>query len=213
METYLILIRISQFSSIIPVIIGLFFYKKLNKSFKSLVWFLLFFVFMEYFAYWLAKELGNNMPLSHIFTVIEFGMLISVFTTYFKIQMKYYYILLFLIVFIGIIDAFVLKKLTTFGGLTNLIASIFFTIAALYFYYNNINQTQNIDLYKQPMFWFSTSILIYFSINFYKYLRLSTELKLPINTYFIDYIIHSITNTIANLLYAMAFLSFKWKTS
>ncbi|MFZ4796767.1 MAG: hypothetical protein ACOYMA_04690 [Bacteroidia bacterium] len=213
METAQILIRISQFSSIIPVIIGLFFYKKLNKSFKRLVWFLLFFVLMEYTSDWLAKEIGNNMPLSHIFTVIEFGMLISVFIAYFKIQLKYYFMLFFIFFFIAIIDAFLLKNIDTFSSLAKPIEIVIFTIAALYFYYQKLNNNQHVDLFKQPMFWFSTSILIYFSINFFMFLLAKTIIKEAINIGFIDYNIHSITNTIANLLYAMAFLSFKWKTS
>ena len=213
METAQLLTRISQFSSIIPVVIGLFFYNKLNKLFKRLFLFLLFFVLMEYMAHWLATELGNNMPLSHIFTIIEFGMLLSIFTTHFQVITKYYYVLLLLFIFIAIIDAFVLKNIDAFSSLAKPIESIIFTIAALYFYYNNINQNQNIDLYKQPMFWFSTSILVYFSINFFMFLLFKTIIKEAVNTNFIEHNIHSITNTSANLLYSMAFFSFKWKTS
>jgi len=212
--SYLILIRLSQFSSLIPVIIGLLFYSKLNKPFNRLVWFLFFFVLIEFLSYWLSQLLGNNMPLSHIFTVIEFGMLISVFVVHFKIQTKYFLIIISIFTIIAFIDAFVLKNLKTFSSVAKPIESIIFTIAALYFYYDNFKHiNQDADLFHQPMFWFSTSILIYFSINFFRFLLFNTVIKESINLGNIDYNIHSISNIIANFLYGMAFLSFKWKTS
>jgi hypothetical protein len=211
--THLILIRLSQFSSLIPVLIGLIYYQNLNKPFKRLVWFLTFFAFVEFTGYLIAKLFGNNMPLLHIFTILEFAMLLSVFINYFNISVKYYLGAVFLFTIIVLLDAIGLKNLFIFGSVAKPLESIVFTIVSLYFYYKILNNNLQDKLLNQPMFWYSSAILVYFSINFFQFLLLNVIMKESINIGYLDNNIHSIINTLTNLIYTLSFVSFKWKTS
>lgn len=211
--THLVLIRLSQFSSLIPVLIGLIYYQNLNKPFKRLVWFLTFFSFIEFTGYLMAKLFGNNMPLLHIFTILEFAMLLSVFINYFNISVKYYLVAVFLFTIIVFLDAIGFKNLFLFDSLAKSIESTVFTLVSFSFYYKNLNHNSQEKLRIQPMFWYTTGILVYFSINFFQFLTLNQMMKESINIGYVDNNVHSIVNTVTNILFTLCFISFKWKNS
>lgn len=211
--THLVLIRLSQFSSLIPVLIGLIYYQNLNKPFKRLVWFLTFFSFIEFTGYLMAKLFGNNMPLLHIFTILEFAMLLSVFINYFNISVKYYLVAVFLFTIIVFLDAIGFKNLFLFDSLAKSIESTVFTLVSFSFYYKNLNHNLQEKLRIQPMFWYTTGILVYFSINFFQFLTLNQMMKESINIGYVDNNVHSIVNTVTNILFTLCFISFKWKNS
>ena len=207
----LILIRLSQISSIIPVICGLLYFKNLDKTFKSLVWILLFFVGVEIFSFSLTKSVKINLPLYHIFTVLEFVLLYFVFNSYFQFSKKVNILVVGLFGIVALLDAFLLHSLTTFNGIVKPLECIILTVLALYFYYNSLNKNLMNSIFKQPMFWFSTSIFIYFSLNFFKFLLMNFFMEgVAVDIKYLHNNVHSLTNITANLLYSIAFISFKW---
>lgn len=208
MDLTVLLIRISQFSSLIPVFVGFLFYKKLNRVFKTLVWILVFSSLVELIAFLLRKYLGNNLPLLHIFTIIEFCMFLYVFYKGVKIKQSLYFLLIAAFILLACFDAFVFNKISTFNSIAKPAESLVFTIVALYYYYYNLQENNTVSIFYQPMYWFSTGILIYFSVNFFMFLLMNTLLSINQGMGYLEYNIHSISNIIANLLFAISFTRF-----
>ncbi|MFA9214162.1 MAG: hypothetical protein ACEQSR_10005 [Candidatus Methylacidiphilales bacterium] len=205
-----ILTEISKFSSFLPVIFGLIYFKKINKPFKGLVYFYAFCVFFEYFITEYKKIYGTNIPLLHLLTPIEFSMFFWVFWKYFNQHILFYLSVVSVFIAIAFLDAFYINTIYTQNIVARPTESIVLMIASFYYFYLNLtNHKKTTLIYSEAMFWFSTGILIYFTINFYMFLMIS-QLVPP--TAYLSIDIHSIFNTIANLLFAKAFTCFKWKT-
>lgn len=210
MDFVITIVRASQFSSLLPLIFGLVYYKNLNKPFKRLVWFFALCVFMEFCAKLVAGLTGNNMPLLHFYSLIEFAMFTYIFKEFFKIKAIKYYLLIILFVFIGLIDVIFLNSIYNFNSIKRSLMCIVLIIASLYFYYSNIKSNQSIVLYTQPMYWFSTGVIIYFSINFFTFMMMSFFQTSYPSIVTIASNVHSCVNILSNSLFAVSFVSFKW---
>ncbi len=204
-----ILTEISKFSSFLPVIFGLIYFKKINKPFKRLVYFFCVSVFFEYFVTEFKKVYGTNVPLLHLFTPLEFSLFFWVFWKYFNKHIYIYISVIFVFITIAFLDAFFINTIYTHNNVARPTESIVLIITSFYYYYLNLNSiNKNTIIYKEAMFWFTTGVLIYFSINFYMFLMIS-QLVPP--TAYLSIDIHSVFNIIANILFAKSFTCFKWK--
>jgi len=201
---------VSQISSLIPLIIGLIYYKNLNKPFKRLVCFFAFSVAMEFGANILANKIGNNMPLLHFFSLVEFAMFTYMFFKYFDINIKQYYFLVAMFLLIAILDALFFNSIYKFNSLTRTLMCVTLIIASLYFYYSNIKSYKSLNLYTQPMYWFSTAVIIYFSINFFTFMMMSFFQTSYSDIALIGSKVHACVNVVANIIFTVSFVSFKW---
>jgi hypothetical protein len=202
-------IRLSQASIVIPFIAGILNYNQLNKPFKGLVWFFMFCGLIEIMATQLKTIMGNNMPLLHVFSVIEFCIFAYVFIQYFSFPIKWFYLLVVAFLIIAIIDAVFISTIYKMNSVARNVECIVLIIAALYFYYTNIKANVSHSIYKKPVYWFSTAVIVYFSINFFFFLAMNF---LPYNFSMLAIYFHGIINIIANTIFAISFISFKWKT-
>lgn len=204
-------IYISQASILIPLFYGIKYYKKLSKSFKWFVWFFVFACIIEVFSTLSAFWFNNNLPLSHLYVVVEFFTFIYLFKTNINFSKKVYFGLLFLFLVPSILDAFYFHSIFQFNSLARTLESIILVCISLYFYYINIHQKVTESLFKNPMFWLSTSVLIYFSISFFNFM---TKSFMEENDNILNDLadnIHALINIISSLLFAKSFQSFKWK--
>lgn len=204
-----LLVTIAKYSSIIPVIAGLINYKKLSPLFKRLFRIVLFFAVMEFAATFYKKAFGNNLDLFHFFTIVEFALLFSMFASYLSIGKRYLFTAIAAFTLVAVIDMFYVNTIATFNSFVKPIESLVLTLMAFYYYFTNLNTGPATNIFRQPMFWFSTSVLIYFSVNFFTFLLMNLLIKNILNVNYWEYIIHCVTNIIAYMLYAMAFLSFR----
>jgi hypothetical protein len=206
-------IYLSQASILIPLFYGVKYYKKLSKSFKWFVWFFVFASIIEVFSRLFAIWFHNNLPLSHLFTVVEFIMLIYLFKSKIHFKNNVYFSIIFLFLFSAFLDAFYWHSVFQFNSVARALESLILVCISLYFYYINIHQITTESLFKNPMFWLSTSVLIYFSVGFFYFMTKSFIEK---NDNILNDLadnINAFINIISNLLFAKSFQSFKWKTS
>ncbi len=204
--------KVSQASILIPIIAGLIHYKNLNKPFKRLVWFFMFCAFIEIGASTLVQIFHNSMPLLHFFTLVEFCMFTYMYVYFYTIKTKYYYITIAVFFLIALMDALFINTIYKFNSLTRSIESITLVLAALFFYYSNIKSKHPVSIYTQPMYWFSTATMVYFSVNFFMFMMMSffQSNNSPIGS--IANNVHGAVNILSNILFVFSFVSFKWKT-
>lgn len=204
--------NLSQASILIPLFYGINYYKKLSKSFKRFVWFFVFGCVTEVFSILFAIWFNNNLPLSHLFVVVEFTLFIYLFKSNINFNNKLYYLLLLIFLVPSFLDAFYFNSIFQFNSIARTLECIILVCTSLYFYYINIKKITTEPLLKNPMFWFVTSVLFYFSISFFYFMIKDFIIKNDESLNELADNVHAFVNIISNLLFAKSFTCFKWKT-
>jgi hypothetical protein len=205
-------IRISQVSTFIPVIFGLYYVKRVDANFRVLLGFVLLSLFIEYFGTWYSHNVSaNNLPPLHFYTVAELGFLTFIFcSSLFLNWRKVFYSVLISGILIALLNATVWGTLYTMNDISRSFESIVLVIFCLIFFRRSLyNIVMNQPLFKQPMFWFSSGVFLYFSVNLLFFMLFNEVLKQNRETTVFGQVLHSITNILTNLLFAQSFRCFK----
>jgi hypothetical protein len=93
---------------------------------------------------------------------------------------------------------------------SNTSLSVSLIILSLIYFYQLLNPLKFIDIEKQGLFWINAGVLVYSSINIFLFMILS---QIPIEDRHNYYIINSISNIIANILFSVGLLCKPQKTT
>jgi hypothetical protein len=196
----------SQASVLIPVVVGIRYYKVLTRPFKFLLCFFVFAMLTEIQAEVLRQLDYNNLPGLHVYTVVEFfafSMLI-----YWQTQKNSLRQLIAanLLVLITIAIAIAWRQgLKDFNDPSRGYAAVSMMVYALgYLYYLfTIDDTRYMEEY--PMFWICIGMLVYFAGNALQFstkmqmIRENKDLSKGFNN------VHAALNFISYCLYAQSF--------
>ena len=208
------LILISQFSLIVPLMVGLVLYKKLTSPFKRFTWFFALSLITEIIAAYLKRELGEpNNHVYNVFVWIEFAVFTYVFYTgygrqnVFRSLMFVAFPVFVLSVSYELLEVGFYKNHSMVHGTE----ALFLILMALVYFYLQFRVMLQEPLWNEAMFWFAVGTLIYFALNFFLFLLtgpLSEKCKEIANA---AYTYHDFTNILCNLIFAKAFLCFRKK--
>jgi hypothetical protein len=205
-----VLAKISQASVIIPIIIGLLFYKGLNRSFKVFFFYFPIAAIFEVTAALSKYYNGHNLFLLHLFIPIEFVFFIYPFYIYFTSSfIKKGIIVISILFFVGCILNTLYFGMLNYNSIPRSFESIFLIFLSLCYFYQFFNTNNEIQVYTQPMFWLSSGILIYFCIDFFSFMMINLLLKKDMEMAYISKTIHAIINIIGYLLYSISFRCFQ----
>ena len=157
---------VSSASSVLPVITGLYFYKRQHGILKILVVFFIFSCLTELLLYYLSSRAINNLWFVNIFFLIEYMVFSFVCAQFSGLKMIIRLSILFALLYTvaWVFTTFYIFNIYRFNNLIRTVESIlliFFSGVALY----QISMDVSVNLFKNPKFWFSAGILIYFSTN------------------------------------------------
>ena len=199
-------------SILLPITIGASTFSKQHKAFRVLFFFFIFSAFIEAGAEFLAYYYGNNMPLFHVFSLIECVIYALVFHFWFKdhkwIQ-KAILVLGVSVILPSVFDIFFfegIKKLPTITKMYECTILVMFSLAYFYFFFKQ--DTESI-VWKQPMFWFSVAILIYFSLNLFLFLLINYFQMKDVEVAVSGILMHDLINLLTNVLFAISFRCLK----
>lgn len=216
MISKIIYIAISQFSSIVPVLAGLFSYKRLTLSFGVFFYFLIFAMFMEFFAVWYARNIhNNNLPPLHLYTLVESGCFGFLFCKeLFEARWKRIFAIFFIVeLILGYLNAFVIGSIYEMNIVARTFEFVVLTIFCLIFFRQSLsNEKATVPIFHQPMFWLSAGGLIYFSVNALFFLLYNRLVESGVEWLRTGKILHACANILANLLFAQAFLCYRKTT-
>lgn len=208
-----ILIELSKLSAFIPVIVGLYYAKKLDTRFKVLLGYVLLSLFMEYFASWYGHVLKrNNMPPLHVYALIELGFLAYIFchALFDQKRNKVFYWILGIGVIVAILNASILGSLYKMNIIFKSYETIVLVILCMiYFKKSLVILPDSEPIFKQPMYWYSTAVLIYFPVNLLFFMLFNELFENSIEILRVGMILHSLFNIVANLLYTRVFRCFR----
>jgi len=196
---------LSLFSGLFPVITAIYRYKTLDPALKPMAIF--FFISAISDTLLLVMPhigISNNGPLIHFFLVI-----ILVF--FGRVYYQSFYVPIFkrittwacILAFTAIVFGVFWDGLLFFPSFAYSFLSVVFTLLSLLYFYQLLTAREFVHIEKLPMFWINSGVLIYFGINIFLFMLFD---KLVEHTADDIWIIHDLTNIVANILYSIGFL-------
>lgn len=196
---------LSLYSVLMPVIIGVFRFKYLSALQKMIALLVLSTLLGEVGNFVLDKLLGNNLPVAHLFTLVQFILLIKIMEQglHPMIPKKIFKGLLITFIIVALMDAFWWNGIYSFNSYSRPLASYIFIFLALCFFYKTLKELKIKQLELEPLFWISIGLIIYFSGSqliflFTNFIKTSNEALLTL------WGIHAIFNIVLNITYSIA---------
>jgi hypothetical protein len=210
MTKELIFDYVSTASGLFPVIAFIYNYRYLDRIAKVIGVFFILSAVSDILLR-LLQEWGvnNNYPVIHIFVIINiifFGFIY--YKAFFIKRLKIVTVIMSVIALI--ITVYFTKDILVYPSESNTASSIIFIILSLIYFYQLLSRQEFVHIEKQGLFWFNAGVLFYFSVNIFLFMLFN---QIPEHDRPSYYIINSITNIIANLLYTTGLLCKPPKTT
>jgi hypothetical protein len=201
---------ISGISGFFPVLATVYNYKHLDRVLKIAA---LYFLISSTFdpVMWLMSESGtkNNMQVIHLNILVSLIFYTLIYYVLFnkpilkKITLALAFITFALMLYFN-------NNMNEYPTVSNTSLSVSLIILSLIYFYKLLNPLKYIDIEKQGLFWINAGVLFYSSVNIFLFMLLT---QIPINDRHNYYIINSITNIIANILFSVGLLCKPHKTT
>lgn len=208
-----LLSSLSKYTILFAVLIGLAKWKKLVPVQVKIFSLAVFYIATEVLSdkniasgLWImlwGKE--NNLPVLHLFTVIQFSLIIWIYQKFLQHYISNTKISLLIGAFavFGLINAAWIDGIFYLNPHARAIQSIIL-LGVILFYFTHLLRSMEVkELEKEPLFWISAGMTIYFSGSFLIFLFSNYLLQTNEVLYSI-YGIHSILNVVANVFIAIA---------
>ncbi len=151
---------------IAPFLLAVARYNRLSKALKIITWYLMLSVVTQAVSLILWKESINNLPLLHVFTVLEFLLLF----TYYSFQSKplftrsWFYTILVLFLSFALLDAFVLENLHSFNIYTRSLEAFIFIGCSVHWFIHSLTIESKVVFGEQnALKYMNAGFFIYFS--------------------------------------------------
>lgn len=202
----------SYISGILPVLAALYNYRHLDKVLKiAAAFFLVSAIFDLMLELTVRMGIGNNHPVIYIFIIISilfFGA-IYYYAFFSPVLKKAILILSAIALLITLFNVIFIESIWDYPSLSITVLGVLLIFFSLAYFYQLLNRQEFVHIEKQGLFWINTGVLFYFSINLFLFM-LFQQILLKHPEY---YMIHSVTNIIANILYSVGLLCKPQKTT
>lgn len=207
-ELHTLFSHISACSILLPFGAALIYFRTLPKALTVLAIFIFISVIADGYALYTASKGINNLPVLHIYTVLEFAFFSTVYMHLFhqkKIKLALIIIIILFSCF-AFYHSFFIADVFKFNSVTRVVESLLLTSTGLYFLYTMLDSDDYVKLGTYPYFWITSGVLLYFMGNFFLFMlyeMINSYVSKSVNIEF--WILHSILNIIANVLYCVGF--------
>ncbi|MET3501737.1 magnesium-transporting ATPase (P-type) [Mucilaginibacter rubeus] len=205
----LIFVLISGASGFFPVFAGLYNYKLLDHILKIVF---VFFIISSVFdpIMWILTQTGskNNMPVIHVNVVVTLFFFTIIYCRLFLTLILKRITIIFSIITFTIMMVYD-RNFYEYPSESNTALSILLIILSLIYFYQLLNPLTFINIEKQSLFWINAGVLFYSAVNIFLFMIFT---QIPPEDQHNYYIINSISNIIANVLYSIGLLCKPQKT-
>ncbi len=167
-----ILIETSAQSTYFPAVLSLFFFKKLKNEIRILIFLVCLRVCLEIVTFTLTKNEINNLFLPHFYVFLEFVFIALMFSeatkTYISQKIYYYTIAVFFI--FSVVNIIYFEPLDSSNKLGRALESVFVPGFCFVYFAQLLAQLKVERLDKDPFFWISCVLLLYFTGSIFKFL-------------------------------------------
>jgi len=215
MSISVLLTNITVISDFLPVLAALYNYRRLDSILRLMAIFCILSVIPDVaglVASYLKLRHYNNLVLFHFFDMMAavFFTLIYQRAFYKQLFKKITFILGGLSLLIMVCNAIFIEGLWKYPSVSNTVLCVLLIIFSLIYFYELLSRQEFTYIEKQGMFWINSGVLFYFAINiflFMLYNDINSDQKADY------YMMQSVTNIIANLLFSVGLLCKPQKTT
>ncbi|RQO75385.1 hypothetical protein DBR43_08495 [Pedobacter sp. KBW06] len=152
---------------------------------------------------WISSK--NNLPVLHIYTMIEFSTIMLFYQIVFKnaINKVWFIALISAFLVFCVVNAFFIQKWHIFNTYPRTLESIIIISTSLFYYYKITKQTLYIQIEKSATFWINTGFFIYFSGSFLLFMLSNYILPLSLKFNMIVWQLHAFLSCV---LYCLIFI-------
>lgn len=193
----------------LPLCIGMFKFRQLNKSAKIIWYYLLISALISFAATYIGRVLHqNNLPLIHIYTALEVILFCWFYKTVLQVSNNntLYRILPLAFVIFCILNALFLQSIYTYCTYTRSAEAL----VCILFTMNYFARLASIDSEKKisilPEFYFNTGIFIYFSGGFMLFVFSNFVNTLSLYQYEVIWVLYSALVLCMYLFFSIAYL-------
>jgi hypothetical protein len=203
----------SIFSPLIALtLIGLQWRKFSGPTFTLILTFLLA-SFLSDLVSWLWYELGinslNNMPLIHLYGLVEGIILILLFQHFLKGSLKFFSSIAAVYSLAYIVDSVFLEGLFQFNAIARSAEALMIIAFILTYFYYVYESEKDIFIDSSPSFWIVVGLLIYFSGAFFSFLLSTDILTMNEERFYSSWILHNSVNILKNSFIAIGLWQMK----
>lgn len=204
MKILLVIAYLSAGSVAIPLFLSFRTHKYISGDIFPLVILLIISLVSDLILLMLFKFSINNYAVVNLYLIIQFLICYRLLygPDYFRDALSISILTGFVLFFI--VDMLFIQGLGVYNSFSNTLASFILIYLCLRFYNKLINELPTQSIYKDPSFWIATSILIYYSGNFFLFV-VNNYLTLGIDgSHQVIWVFHNILNITKNLLFGVA---------
>ncbi len=202
-----LLIHVSALSVLFPILVSIRRYNGYDRIGQRLVSFLYISALFDLAGLITFNYKVNNLPLFHLFTLIEVLFFGWVYTQAFeqlwlkKITNGFTVMVASLIVY----NALALEGIWQFNSITKTAESVLLIVLSLLLFRQLLLQNEVMFLDRHPLFWLNSGVLLYFAGNLFVFM-LQHVIAGSAQKGYVYGIVHSAINILANLLFGIALL-------
>ncbi|MEN0004592.1 MAG: hypothetical protein AAF798_10620 [Bacteroidota bacterium] len=193
------------YSGILPALVGLFNTRQLRNNQKAILLLVLLSIATEVAVYWIAYNSGLHNIVFYLFTIAEFTLLAYVFTQNWERndKTKVAWIAIIFFTLFVLLDMLYLSGIEQFNSYSTSVEALLLIGFALSFFYITLRELKIKYLEREPLFWISTGVLLYFASSLFIFLFTNT-VNASMEALFIIWGIHGIFRILLNIFYSIA---------
>lgn len=205
----------SSFSGLLPIVAALYNYGHLDKVLKLVAAFLLVSFLWDVILELTKMRVSNNLPLIHLFIIVSIVFFGAIYyKAFFKPALKKAIVVLAaLALLIVLFNAIFIEGIWEYPSSSNTVLCVLLIFYSLAYFYQLLTRQEFIHIEKQGLFWINAGVLFYYSINIFLFMlfeRIIHAHRYNSEDYFM---IHIITNIIANIIFSVGLLCQPQKTT
>lgn len=167
MAIYYELIKILRWAVIlIPFIVGLYNYRKLDKALKYLFYFVTCGTISQIVNYILVKaQFQNTLFLSYLYYPMAFLFLGFFYKELFKgfIRDRLINVLILMYFLYSLVNVLFMQGVSEYASWPGSVAKIVFLVASVVFFYKTMLEAKVNSLWNEPLIWINFAILLYYA--------------------------------------------------
>jgi hypothetical protein len=191
----------------VPLFLALIYYRRLLKPEKVMTFFLVISGIINAVGCWISWHRQNNLYLLHIYTCIELLFICLFFGEVFdnKRMKKWLVVLALIYIAAAISNSILLQDINKFNTYARSVSAIITISFCLYYYKTKLAMTETYRWRREPVFWFVTGFLIYFSSSLFLFILSNFTLVMNRPLAWTLWNIHATMVLIMYLLFAAGF--------
>jgi uncharacterized membrane protein len=160
-----VLNQVAPWFALAPIIVGILRRVKLTPALRILLLYFLLAFITELSAIWMMKHKMNNLPLVHLFTLLEFLILTFFLKAQFKTnkQIKAIGLIQIIFSFYAIASSIFIQPITVFNTYSRSIEIFLLIVITLMLFMNSLKRIVVTDPESNGLIWINGALLAYFS--------------------------------------------------